>query len=77
MNRSKYLYIIAFVCVFLCLWIACTQDAVVPVEHALEMKAQIPTALLILYRCGHSDGPPDWAVYWQDIYRFLKDAGLD
>ncbi len=48
-----------------------TKDKVVPVRHALEIKKQIPTSELILYNCGHSDGPPDWGIYWKDISDFL------
>jgi fermentation-respiration switch protein FrsA (DUF1100 family) len=48
-----------------------TKDKVVPVKHALEMKKQIPTAELILYDFGHSDGPPVWEIYWKDISEFL------
>ncbi|MBW1890144.1 MAG: alpha/beta hydrolase [Deltaproteobacteria bacterium] len=48
-----------------------TMDNVVPVKHALEMKKHIPTAELILYDCGHSDGPPDWEMYWKNITEFL------
>ena len=51
-----------------------TRDDVVPVRHALEMKKRIPRAELILYDFGHSDGPPDWEVYWMDISAFLKKA---
>ena len=47
------------------------RDNVVPVKHALEMKKQIPNAELILYDCGHSDGPPVWEIYWKDITEFL------
>jgi fermentation-respiration switch protein FrsA (DUF1100 family) len=47
------------------------KDEVVPVEHALEMKRQVPDARLILYDCGHSDGPPDPEIYWKDISGFL------
>ena len=35
------------------------------------MKKQIPSAKLILYDCGHSDGPPNWGEYWKDITEFL------
>ncbi len=49
-----------------------TEDKVVPVRHALEIKKQIPAAELILYDCGHSDGPPEWEKYWKDISRFLN-----
>ena len=49
-----------------------TRDDVVPVRHALEMKKQLPNAKLILYDCGHSDGPPDREVYWNDIADFLE-----
>jgi fermentation-respiration switch protein FrsA (DUF1100 family) len=48
-----------------------TKDDVVPVKHALEIKRQISTAELILYHCGHNDGPLDWEVYWRDINEFL------
>jgi len=47
------------------------RDDVVPVKHALEMKKRIPNAELILYDCGHSDGPPVWEIYWKDITEFL------
>jgi fermentation-respiration switch protein FrsA (DUF1100 family) len=48
------------------------RDDVVPVKHALEMKKDIPNAKLILYDCGHSDGPPVWEIYWEDITEFLN-----
>lgn len=48
------------------------KDKVVPVKHAIEMKKQIPSAKLILYDCGHSDGPPNWGEYWKDITEFLE-----
>lgn len=48
-----------------------TRDDVVPLEHALELKKQIPAARLILYECGHSDGPPEWEIYWRNIAEFL------
>jgi uncharacterized protein len=48
-----------------------TEDDVVPVRHAFEMKRSVPTAELILYNCGHSDGPPSWRIYWKDIAGFL------
>jgi hypothetical protein len=51
-----------------------TEDNVVPVRHAFEIKKQIPTAELILYDCGHSDGPPVWAIYWKDISTFLDQV---
>jgi len=51
-------------------------DDVAPVEHALRMKEQIPAAKLILYECGHSDGPPDWNVYWKDRADILGEAGV-
>ena len=38
------------------------------------MKKQNPDAQLILYDCGHSDGPPVWDVYWKDIAGFLDRA---
>lgn len=47
------------------------RDSVVPVVHALEMKKRIPRAELLLYDFGHSDGPPDWDIYWKDIALFL------
>jgi fermentation-respiration switch protein FrsA (DUF1100 family) len=53
-----------------------SRDEVVPVQHALALKQHIAQARLILYDFGHSDGPPDWSVYWQDIERFLRDAGI-
>lgn len=48
-----------------------TKDDVVPVQHALEMEKHIPNAELILYDCGHNDGPPVWDIYWKDINDFL------
>ena len=51
-----------------------TEDKVVPVRHALEIKKQIPTAELILYDCGHSDGPPVWETYLKDISTFLDQV---
>lgn len=49
-----------------------TEDQVVPVAHALELKAHLRDAQLLLYDCGHSDCPPDWDVYWNDIMGFLE-----
>lgn len=49
-----------------------TKDDVVPVSHALLMKNSIPRAQLLLYPFGHSDGPPDWEIYWRDITSFLN-----
>jgi len=47
------------------------QDKVVPVRHAQELQKKIPAANLILYKCGHSNCPPDWDIYWADITTFL------
>ena len=51
-----------------------THDKVVPVRHAMAMKSQIPAAELILYKCGHSNCPPDWETYWADITSFLEQV---
>lgn len=51
-----------------------THDKVVPVQHALEIKNQIPGAELILYDCGHSNCPPDWEIYSTDITSFLEQV---
>lgn len=54
-----------------------TGDKVVPVAHARELKARLPNAELILYDCGHSDGPPDWDAYWKDVMKFLERVVRD
>jgi uncharacterized protein len=49
-----------------------TKDDVVPVSHAILMKKSIPQAQILLYPFGHSDGPPNWEIYWRDIAAFLN-----
>ncbi|MFH2045092.1 MAG: alpha/beta hydrolase [Pseudomonadota bacterium] len=48
------------------------KDDVISVKYAREMNKSIPQAKLILYEFGHSDGPPNWEKYWQDITEFLQ-----
>ena len=57
-------------------WVHGRHDDVVSVQQALALKQHIAQARLILYDFGHSDGPPDWAVYWRDIFGFLEAAGI-
>jgi fermentation-respiration switch protein FrsA (DUF1100 family) len=48
------------------------EDKVVPVGHALELKARLPHARLMLEDCGHSDCPKEWDAYWKAIMTFLE-----
>lgn len=47
------------------------KDDVVPVSHAVKLHQHAKNSKLILYDSGHSDGPPDWSRYWEDIQNFL------
>jgi pimeloyl-ACP methyl ester carboxylesterase len=52
------------------------KDRMIPVSHAREMAKVAPDATLIEYPCDHNDCPPDWKVFWDDVSRFLEEAGL-
>ncbi|MDA0748609.1 MAG: alpha/beta hydrolase [bacterium] len=52
------------------------QDNLVKYEHALRLVRAAQHGTLISYTCQHRDCPPDWGVFWQDVERFLRQAGI-
>ncbi|MFH0997244.1 MAG: alpha/beta hydrolase [Pseudomonadota bacterium] len=49
------------------------QDELIPFTHAIELVAASRNARLIAYNCGHNDCPPDWNVFWKDVFAFLRE----
>ncbi len=52
------------------------RDEVIPFEHARTLAAASGMARLITYDSGHNDCPPDWDVFWRDVFDFLSDHSL-
>lgn len=52
------------------------RDGVVPVEHAHALSRAAPHARLVLYDADHNDCPPDPEPFWQEVERFLREAGI-
>jgi fermentation-respiration switch protein FrsA (DUF1100 family) len=53
-----------------------THDRMIPVSHARELVKVAHDAALVEYDCDHNDCPPDWGVFWDEVSRFLRAAGL-
>jgi pimeloyl-ACP methyl ester carboxylesterase len=51
-------------------------DEIIPYSHSRHLKKAAPHARLVSYSCGHNDCPPNESVFWQDIEKFLFDAGI-
>jgi pimeloyl-ACP methyl ester carboxylesterase len=51
-------------------------DEVVPFGHGQALHRAAPNAGMIVYRAGHNDCPPDWAVFWRDVEDFLRAKGV-
>ncbi|MFO0696693.1 MAG: alpha/beta hydrolase [Polyangiales bacterium] len=51
------------------------SDEVISVRHG-EALAEACGGRLSLYDAGHDDCPPDWAVFVEELRRFLEGAGV-
>lgn len=49
------------------------HDTVIPYRHSQALHTAAPHSRMITYDCGHNDFPPDWGVFWRDVFRFLHD----
>ncbi len=52
------------------------QDDLISFSHAKALAAASRNTRLIAYDCGHNDCPPDWNVFWQDVFAFLREHGM-
>jgi fermentation-respiration switch protein FrsA (DUF1100 family) len=52
------------------------QDELIPFSHATSLASVSRNARLIAYDCGHNDCPPDWDVFWKDVFAFLREHGM-
>jgi hypothetical protein len=52
------------------------RDDLIPFTHAKAIVAVSRNARLIAYDCGHNDCPPDWNVFWNDVFAFLRENGM-
>lgn len=52
------------------------RDDLIPFTHAKALEAVSRNTRLIAYDCGHNDCPPDWNVFWKDVFAFLRENGI-
>lgn len=52
------------------------QDELIPFIHAEVLASVSRNARRIAYDCGHNDCPPDWNLFWNDVFAFLKECGI-
>jgi fermentation-respiration switch protein FrsA (DUF1100 family) len=52
------------------------HDDIIPYQHAERLHAAAKNSTLITYESDHNNCPPDWAVFWKDVEKFLKGAKL-
>ncbi len=52
------------------------QDDLISFTHAKALASVSTNARLIAYDCGHNDCPPDWNVFWKDVFAFLRENGM-
>lgn len=48
-------------------------DEIIPYRHGQTLHAAALDSRLMTYDCGHNDLPPDWDVFWRDMFAFLHD----
>jgi len=53
-----------------------TRDSVVPYDQGVALYQAAPRGAMISYSMGHNDGPPSWDQFWEDMERFLNEAGI-
>ena len=52
------------------------RDDIIPYRHAEKLHAAAKNSTLITYEADHNTCPPDWAVFWKDVEKFLQKAKL-
>ena len=52
------------------------HDTLVPYRHAEALCQAARHARMVAYDCNHSDCPPNWEIFRQDVEVFLKNAGI-
>ncbi len=52
------------------------RDDLIPFTHAEALASVSKNTRLIAYDCGHNDCPPDWNVFWKDVFAFLRENGM-
>jgi hypothetical protein len=52
------------------------RDDLIPFTHAEALASVSKNARLIAYDCGHNDCPPDWNVFWKDVFAFLRENAM-
>lgn len=52
-------------------------DEIIPYRHGVALAKAARNQKFITYECGHNDCPPNWERFWQDIFRFLQEAGIN
>jgi uncharacterized protein len=52
------------------------QDELIDFAHATALASVSRNARLIAYDCGHNDCPPQWNVFWKDVFAFLQEHGM-
>ncbi len=59
------------------LWIVHgTRDDLIPPSHARALARASSSAKLTFYDAGHNDCPPDWAVFYRELFEFFGEAGV-
>ncbi len=52
------------------------HDELIPFTHAAALASAGRNAKLVAYPCGHNDCPPDWHLFWKDVFAFLRENGM-
>ena len=52
------------------------SDQVIPFSHSQELLRIRPDAFFIGYDTDHNETPPDWDIFWDNVYDFLKRKGV-
>jgi hypothetical protein len=52
------------------------QDELIPFSHAKTLVSASRNTRLIAYDCGHNDCPPDWHLFWNDVFAFLREHSM-
>lgn len=52
------------------------RDTLIPVSHARALHHAAPGSRLVIYDADHNDCPPEWNPFWEEVQRFLEEAGI-
>ncbi len=52
------------------------QDELISFKHATALASASRNARLVAYDCAHNDCPPDWRLFWKDVFAFLTEHGM-